>query len=114
MARWEVDPVHGGITVKVGEWTAREMLWRGRHRVRDRWIITGQGGEWRFDSRHHTALRRFAHLIQRGEWNHLTVQTAGVPEDIDDLWEELCAGYEAHEPEDIWERGVGPGLFGSG
>ena len=86
------DKPWSGASAEVGGWLMVEhpVPWG----VRDRWVFNGPNGEeYRQDSKHETALRRFAHLAITGEWNRLTRESYGVPADVDELWRSLLAEY---------------------
>lgn len=96
-----------GASAEVNGWLMMErpVPWG----VRDRWVFDGPGGEtFRQDSKHETALRRFAHLAITGEWNRLTRESRGVPADVDALWMELLAEYEALPERETPPRPKGP------
>jgi len=99
-AEWTRSKKHGGSMAVVDGWTARECMSDYSHGTNgDLWTFHAPDGRtWECRSKSRTALRRFAHLLMRGEWNRLTVDSYNVPQDIDSAWRDLIEGYDNLDP----------------
>ena len=53
-----------------------------------------RAGEWR--SGYSTGLRRVAHIIAKGNYHRLTVETRNVPADVNELWYALEDSFDRH------------------
>ena len=91
---WNPQP-HIRLSIEIKGHTLNESM-DSLDRPRKWWISedSEEGTGWW--SKECTALRRFAHFIQTGEWNRLTRDSWGVPEDVDALWDALRTLYWNH------------------
>ena len=91
--KWTKGKIKSSLLLEYKGWAIKIME---HHNERySKWLVLSPSGErmgeWR--SGYSTGLRRVAHIIAKGSYHQLTIETYNVPADVDKLWHTLESSF---------------------